>query len=203
LADAAARAGVRVLLIEINLRRPTLARQLGIRPDSGLGDVLAGTIPMDAATQPVALAVPSDDMAATRTLDVLTAGDAHLFNPAELIESGAMDAVLERARSDYDLVLIDAPPLTAVSDAFPLLPKSDGIVMVGAIGHDRSDVAERLRQTLTSSGALLLGVVANRSGSRNLDLLAYDSFKGHSSSPDDAQPDGVSSRTEPHSTATT
>jgi len=57
--------------------------------------------------------------------------------------------------------VIDTPPLTAVSDAFPLLKKVDGVIIVGRVGRNRRDVAERLHETLTGAGAPLLGVVAN------------------------------------------
>jgi MinD-like ATPase involved in chromosome partitioning or flagellar assembly len=95
--------------------------------------------------------------AAGHTLDVLAAGAVLPPNPGELIESRAMDAVLERAKSGYDLVVIDTPPLTAVLDAFPLLSKVDGVVIVGRVGHSRRDAAEQLHQVLASSGAPLLG----------------------------------------------
>ena len=72
-----------------------------------------------------------------------------------------METVLERAKSTYDLVVIDTPPLTAVSDAFPLLGKVDGVVIVGRVGRNRRDVAERLHETLAGAGAPLLGVIAN------------------------------------------
>ncbi len=61
----------------------------------------------------------------------------------------------------YDLIVIDTPPLTAVSDAFPLLKKVDGVVIVGRVGRNRRDVAERLHETLAGAGAPLLGVIAN------------------------------------------
>jgi Mrp family chromosome partitioning ATPase len=63
------------------------------------------------------------------------------------------------------LVVIDTPPLTAVSDAFPLLRKVDGVIVVGWVGHSRRDAAERLHQVLASSAAPLLGVIANGSKS--------------------------------------
>src|SRR5207244_9220554 len=93
--------------------------------------------------------------------DVLAAGVPLPPNPAKLIESHAMAGVLEEARSTYDLVVIDTPPLAAVSDAFPLLRKVDGVIIVGRGGRNRRDVAERLHETLTGAGAPLLGVVAN------------------------------------------
>ena len=82
-------------------------------------------------------------------------------NPGELIESHAMETLLEQAKSAYDLVVVDTPPLTAVSDAFPLLGKVDGVIIVGRVGRNRRDVAQRLHETLMGAGAPLLGVVAN------------------------------------------
>jgi Mrp family chromosome partitioning ATPase len=58
-------------------------------------------------------------------------------------------------------VVIDTPPLTAVSDAFPLLRKVDGVIIVGRVGRNSRDQAERLHHTLAGTGAPLLGVVAN------------------------------------------
>jgi Mrp family chromosome partitioning ATPase len=72
-----------------------------------------------------------------------------------------METVLERVKSEYDLVVIDTPPLTAVSDAFPLLSKVDGVVIVGRVGRNRRDVAEGVHETLRGAGAPLLGVIAN------------------------------------------
>lgn len=161
LAEAAARLGSRVLLMEVDLRHPTLAQQLDIRPGPGLTDVLIEATTIGEATQSVALGVAPGEGAKGRTLDVLTAGALLPPNPGELIESGAMEALLERVKPTYDLVVIDTPPLTAVSDAFPLLTKVDGVVIVGWVGRSLRDAAERLHQVLSSSGAPLLGVIAN------------------------------------------
>jgi capsular exopolysaccharide synthesis family protein len=161
LASAAARMGGRVLLLEADLRRPTLAQQLDISSGPGVSDVLIGAVLMNDAIQSVALGQASGEGSSGRTLDVLVAGAALPPNPGELIESRAMEVLLDRVRSAYDLVVIDTPPLTAVSDAFPLLGKVDGVIIVGRVGRNRRDVAERLHQTLAGAGAPLLGVIAN------------------------------------------
>jgi tyrosine-protein kinase len=161
LATAAAQVGSRVLLLEVDLRRPTLSRQLGLPPGRGLSDVLIGTVPLSDALHKVELVAPSSDKPDGHVLDVLVAGAALPPNPGELIESRAMESLLEQAKSMYDMVVIDTPPLTAVSDAFPLLKKVDGVVIVGRVGQNRRDVAERLHETLTGAGAPLLGVIAN------------------------------------------
>ncbi len=161
LAAAAAGMGSRVLLLEADLRRPTLARRLGIRPTPGLSELVMDTVSMDEATQSIDLQVPPSDAATQRTLDVLVAGHPLPPNPPELIASGAMDAVLELAKSAYDLVVIDTPPLDAVSDAFPLLRKVDGVIVVAWVGRTPRGISERLHQTLNTSDASLLGVIAN------------------------------------------
>ncbi len=161
LAAAAARMGSRVLLVEADLRRPTVAAQLDIASGPGLADVLIGAISLQDAVQPTPLEQSSDGGESGRTLDVLVAGASLPPNPGELIESRAMEVLLANARSVYDLVVIDTPPLTAVSDAFPLLSKVDGVVIVGRVGRNRRDVAERLHHTLAGAGAPLLGVIAN------------------------------------------
>jgi receptor protein-tyrosine kinase len=104
---------------------------------------------------------------------VLVAGAALPPNPGELIESHAMESLLEQVKPTYDLVVIDTPPLTAVSDAFPLLRKVDGVIIVGRVGRNRRDVAERLHETLTGAGAPLLGVVANGFKSGRLGSYGY------------------------------
>lgn len=161
LAGAAARMGARVLLIEADLRRPTLAAQLDISPGSGLADVLVGMVSLDDAIRSIDSDQPARPGSRRGMLDVLVAGAALPPNPGELIEGHAMEGLLERVRSTYDLVVIDTPPLTVVSDAFPLLRKVDGVIIVGRVGRNRRDVAERLHETLTGAGAPLLGVVAN------------------------------------------
>jgi capsular exopolysaccharide synthesis family protein len=161
LAAAAAKMGSHVLLLEADLRRPTIAKQLGIPAGRGLSDVLIGAVSSAEAIQTVDLESPAASGSRGRSFDVLVAGASLPPNPGELIESRAMETLLERAKATYDLVVIDTPPLTAVSDAFPLLKKVDGVVIVGRVGRNRRDVAERLHETLTGAGAPLLGVIAN------------------------------------------
>jgi capsular exopolysaccharide synthesis family protein len=161
LASAAARMGSVVLLLEADLRSPALAGQLNLKPGPGLSDVLIGELSLWSATQLVDVDSPPADGSAGRSLDVLTAGVPLPPNPARLIESRAMEEVLEEARSTYDLVVIDTSPLVVVSDAFPLLRKVDGVIVVAREGRSRRDVAERLRETLMGARAPLLGVIAN------------------------------------------
>lgn len=208
LAGAAARVGSRVLLLEADLRRPTLAQQLDVQSGPGLGDVLIGAVPLSEAVQTIDLEAPSDVGAKTRAFDLLVAGAPIPPNPGELVESRAMETLLERVKSEYDLVVIDTPPLTAVSDAFSLLSKVDGVVIVGRVGRNRRDVAERLHETLSGAGAPLLGVIANGfKARRNAPYsYAYDysyAPKKQSATPAaGVSPNGAASAEEPVATTT-
>ncbi len=108
-----------------------------------------------------------------------------------------MEAVLEQAKSTYDLVVVDTPPLTAVSDAFPLLRKVDGVIIVGRVGRNRRDIAERLHETLTGAGAPLLGVVANgvKASGPGSYAYAYDYAQTGSSKPAPPSPSSPSPST--------
>ena len=194
LAEAAARSGSRALLLEVDLRHPTLAQQLEISSGPGLAGALIDAISMEEATRPLDLQPARGEGSRGRTLDVLVAGDVLPPNPGELLESNAMDVLLARARSTYDLVVIDTPPLTAVSDAFPLLTKVDGVVIVGRVGHSRRDVAEGLQQILAGSGAPLLGVIAN--GAKSSGLGSYAAPGSDKSSPPGPPVDVASSSEE-------
>jgi polysaccharide biosynthesis transport protein len=159
LAAAAATTGSAVLLLEADLRRPSVAQQLDIQPGPGLADVLIGSVSLRSATQSIELEQTTEQ---ARRLDVLVAGATPPPNPAELIESRAMEATLEQLKSAYDLIVIDTPPVAAVSDAFPLLNKTDG-----------RDAAERFREVLDGVGAPVLGVIANRYKLSGRDAYSY------------------------------
>jgi len=161
LAIAAAQMGSRVLLLEADLRRPAIAHPFGLAAGPGLADVLIGAVTLSEATQQIDLDPLGREVTRGRPLSVLVAGASPPPNPVELLESLAMERVLEQSRVAYDLVVIDTAPLAVVSDSFSLLRKVDGVIIVGRLGRARRDVAQRLRQTLASGGSPLLGVIAN------------------------------------------
>ncbi len=104
---------------------------------------------------------------------MLTAG-APPPNPTELIESQAMEHVLEWAAKNYDLVLIDTSPISVVPDVIPLLRRSDGVVIVSRLGKSTRDGAARMREELARLGAPMLGVVANGFKTREVAGYGYD-----------------------------
>jgi capsular exopolysaccharide synthesis family protein len=158
LAMAAATVGSRVLYVEADLRRPVAAKCFGIAGAPGLSEVLLGEEKLVNAVQTVDLATRHGS---SQGVDVLVAGGVLPPNPPQVMESQAMETLLDATRSIYDLVVIDTPPLVLLPDAFPLIRRADGVVIVSRLGHNRSDVASRLRETLASVDAPVVGVVAN------------------------------------------
>jgi capsular exopolysaccharide synthesis family protein len=148
LARASAGAGERVLLIEADLRRPTLAEVAGTTSTDGLGLVLAGGEHPERAIRTIA------------GVDLLPAGPAPP-NPAELIEGARMTKLLEWAESNYDRVIIDTPPASLVADAVPLFGQVGAILTVARLGHSARDAVEHLSDQLRRLHAPLVGVVVN------------------------------------------
>jgi capsular exopolysaccharide synthesis family protein len=123
----------------------------------GLSSVLAGA-DLRSAIMEVNLDISEQGQA--RALHKL-AGGPPPPNPFELLESDRMGEVLEELESMYDLVLLDSPALSAVSDALALVPKVSGVLVIGALGHTSRDSALDLRKQLILAHGNPLGVVAN------------------------------------------
>jgi polysaccharide biosynthesis transport protein len=148
LALAEAHAGKRVLYIEADLRRPTLAERLRLSDEKGLGLVLAGSLEAKAAIQKA------------RGVDVLPAGPMPP-NPAELIDSQRMESLLDWAGREYDRVVVDTPPAAIVADALPLIKQVDRVLVVVRLRHTARDAAEHLGEQLTNIEAPVIGIVVN------------------------------------------
>lgn len=149
-----ARAGKSVLLIEGDMRQPNLADRLETPATSGLSQVLAEADAFEDAIIPVELAGAPD-----ATLHVLPAGPIPP-NSAELLDSPQMRALLKQARSDYDLIVIDTPPVI-VADTIPLMAQVSGVLVVVRVGHSRKDDAGHLCDLLAHLNAAAFGTVAN------------------------------------------
>jgi capsular exopolysaccharide synthesis family protein len=192
LAEAAASMGTRVLVIESDLRRPSLAERFALTRAPGLAEVLISAVRVEDAVQDTSVVPTSNGTRAKSSVSILPAG-APPPNPAELIESHAMERVLEWAAANYDLVLLDTPPLSVVPDAIPLLRRTDGVLIVSRLRKNTRDGAARMRDELTSLGAPLLGVVANGFKARHTPSYSYDYYYAASEytsngSPHDAEP---------------
>jgi succinoglycan biosynthesis transport protein ExoP len=159
LALAAAIGGqTRVLLLEADLRKPSLVGRFALAPMPGLSELLTHDIEIAEVVQRIPVASGFNGLS---TLDVIVAG-AIPPNPAELMESRKMGDLVDQLTGMYDLVVIDTPPVSVVADAMPLVPLVSGVVVVSWMGRTTRDAAIHLRHELESLNAPTLGVVVNR-----------------------------------------
>jgi capsular exopolysaccharide synthesis family protein len=149
LAVVSAQAGRRVILVDADLRRPSLHQVFGLANDTGLT-----TMMMD----DVALASPPLVKTAVDGLSVLTSGPIPP-NPAEVMGSRRMEEIIAALAERADQVLFDTPPVVAVTDAAVLATKVDGVVLVVSAGHTRRDHARTAVQRLQQINARLVGAV--------------------------------------------
>lgn len=142
-----------VLLLDTDLVKPALHRRFGVPRSPGLVDVLQETVALRSALH----RIPT----AAGTLDLLTAGTP-IRRTADVISSRAMLAVLERASLEYDVVVLDSPPVLEMPDpsALAAVPGVDTIVVAGP-GQRRRPLTRTVRQ-LERTGANVLGLVLNR-----------------------------------------
>jgi capsular exopolysaccharide synthesis family protein len=155
--------GARVLLLDSDLRRPSVHLRFRISNKVGLTSVLTGKVSLqDAITS-----VPS-----VPTLHILPAGPIAPM-PAELLGSLQMQRLIEGLRADYDFILIDTPPVLTVTDAAVLVSISDGVVLVLRYGQASRNVVARASEILLRSGAHLLGVVLNAVDLQSSDYAEY------------------------------
>lgn len=150
LALSLAGAGIKTLLIDGDLRRPTVARMLGLEESVGVTTVLLGKIDIEEAIQHHAIA----------GLDVLSSGISPP-NPSELIQSRAMAGLLDKVRASYEVVIIDSPPLLPVTDAALLSTQADAALLVVRYGKTTKDQWRRALERLHQVSATPVGVVLN------------------------------------------
>ena len=152
LARSLAEAGERVLLVEADLRRPTLHPTLRLEQGPGLAEVLAGQAEVAAAVRPGGV----DGLA------VLPAGTVPP-NPSELLGSERMAALVSLVRGEYDHVLLDSPPLLPVTDAALCSATADGVLVVVRWGSTtRDEVAEAVAMLGQVRAPVLGGVLNGR-----------------------------------------
>jgi succinoglycan biosynthesis transport protein ExoP len=146
----------RVLLIDADMRRPTLHTRLGVSKRNGLSDVLVGAMKLDDVVRKSPLA----------GLDVMTSG-ASSPNPIKLLQSERFARLLDEARKHYSLVVVDGPAINVVFDGAVIASKTDGTVLVFSSGETEVKQIRRALYRLTTAKAKsIIGVVMNRTPMR-------------------------------------
>jgi succinoglycan biosynthesis transport protein ExoP len=167
-----AQKGVQVLLIDADLRRPSIHKTLGMGPRSGLSNVLTGSTTLQQAIA-VSTVLPN--------LHILPAGTPPP-NPAELLASANMKEVLDELREKYDHIVVDTPPTLSVTDAVVLSPRADAIVLVIRSGQTTKQSLRRARDILMQVNARVSGVLLNAVDLSSPDYYYYYEYKGKYSS---------------------
>jgi len=163
-----AQKGVRVLLVDADLRRPSVHKTLGMGPRSGLSNVLTGSATLQ-QTITISPLVPN--------LFILPAGTPPP-NPAELLASANMRDLIAELREQFDHIVIDTPPTLSVTDAVVLSPRADATILVIRSGHTTKQALRRSRDILMQVNAHVAGVLLNAVDLTSPDYYYYYEYQG-------------------------
>ena len=151
LAIVLTQAGKSVLIMDCDMRNPTVHKNFNLSNKVGLSSCISmGTAVADAVQE-----------TGIEGLDALTAGVIPP-NPSELLGSERMQNILQRAKKEYDYVLIDTPPVLPVTDSLVLGSMVDGLILVIDSGEVKVEMAREVKNQLVHAGANILGVVLNK-----------------------------------------
>ncbi|MBS4223357.1 CpsD/CapB family tyrosine-protein kinase [Lederbergia citrea] len=157
-----AQQGKSVLLVDADMRKPTVHYTFSMNNAYGLTNVLTRQMGINEAAK----------VSNLEGLDVLTSGPIPP-NPAELLSSNAMKQFFEEAGVQYDLVIFDTPPILAVTDAQVLANQCDGTILVVSSGKADVENVKKTKELLEAANAKTLGVVLNNKKMANNDYYYY------------------------------
>lgn len=140
----------KVLLIDCDLRMPSIHRQFKISNLKGLSDVLISKDNLEDSIYSY-----------NKNLKILPAGNIPP-NPSEMLSSNTMQKLIEEIKADYDIIILDSPPLIAVTDAQILSAKADGTILVVKADSTKKEAVIESKELLKKVNANILGVVLNK-----------------------------------------
>lgn len=170
LAYVLAESGKRVLLLEGDMRRPTVAQRLGLEATPGLSNLLVGLCSGDEALQRSNL---------HHNLYLITAGDVPP-NPSELLSSDRMGLTLAALANNFDYIILDLPPVTSVADALIMTKLVDGIIVVVRRGYCRRALLQNTLRQLELLDAKVLGFVMTHENVHSKEYKQYGKYYGYS-----------------------
>jgi capsular exopolysaccharide synthesis family protein len=166
-----AQSGRRVCVVDCDFRRPRVAKIFGLREDVGFVQVISGKVELSQAIQQTT--VPN--------LFALTCG-RRPANPAELLSSEVFGDLIATLRNDFDFVIVDTPPMLAVSDPANVASHVDGVLLTIRLRRNLRPIATRAAQMLHAINANMIGVVVNGIGvggnSYGYGGYRYDNYTG-------------------------
>jgi succinoglycan biosynthesis transport protein ExoP len=166
--------GRRVLLIDGDLRRPRLGKLFGLQFATGLSDAL-----IDGGSGPITL----DSVIRSSPVPGLSVlpGGSEPGNISKLLHSTYLDSLIETARSEYDFVLIDSPPMMGMADARLLSRNADGVILISRAGETSPEQLGEARERLADDGTPVIGTILNGCDLRVEDpsyVNGYNSYAG-------------------------
>lgn len=159
-----------VLLIDADLRRPSVERYLNLNPQPGLSDVLLGNVQIDKALRPVG----------HRGLMLLGSG-TRVPNPAEVLSATRIDELFARLKERFQYIVIDTPPALPSTDAAVLAARADGTLFILRLEHTLKGNAREALRNLQDLGANVLGTFVSEIRGRDPESdpeLRYDPMEG-------------------------
>jgi capsular exopolysaccharide synthesis family protein len=152
LAVSFAQGGMKTVIVDADLRRPRVDQYLGVEMSPGLKNFSLGEATVEEIIR------PSEKQP---NLSVVTAG-RHFSNPSEFLDSASFDEFMNHLRSNFDIVIIDSPPVLPVADAMTLATRCDGVMLVIKIRKGVVLSSEKAVESLRQVDANLLGVIVNQ-----------------------------------------
>ncbi|MFH0909798.1 MAG: polysaccharide biosynthesis tyrosine autokinase [bacterium] len=168
MAISLAQAGLRVLVVDADMRRGELHKFYGLEGGRGLADVLVGQAKPESVIQRTGL--PNLDLVATGPFPP---------NPAEIILHGEFNAFLEYAKRTYDHILLDCPPIMAVSEASTVATLADKVIMVVWAGQTSRKLTQLAVQVMQQRGATIMGCVLNNLEFARVGYYYYSTYYGY------------------------
>lgn len=153
--------GSKTLLIDADMRKPSIHKKIHIANTKGLSNVLVGFCTFDEAVNEI-----------NPNLDVLTAGPTPP-NPSEMLAGQNVEALLKTLKEKYDYIIFDTPPINIVSDAVVIAPKTDGLVIVIKDSYTYHEEFKSCLSSVEFSNVRLLGVVLNAVNPKNSTKYKY------------------------------
>ncbi len=164
LAKTIALGGKKVIIIDSDLRRPTLHRKLGTINEVGLVDILVGEVVLEEGIIEI-----------EKNLSVITSGKSTAI-PAELLLSKNFSELIQTLKKDYEYIIIDTAPINVVSDTLPILSLSNGIVLVARYRKTKKNQLKYAAKVIENTSNNLIGIVLNDVEKTNSEYYYYDYY---------------------------
>lgn len=172
LAITFAQSDKRVLLIDADLRRPQVSAIFDInKRKKGLSNMLADAMPLDSLINKIET---------LEKLEILPAGTKPV-SPTELLNSEAFETLITKCREEYDVILIDTPPVLSFADASIIAKVADGVLLIVATNETKRAMVVEAKKNLDKVGATIIGVILTKvKFKKNANYYRYDYEKGKS-----------------------